>query len=49
MAAKPIRYCDHLKGRLGLRRIAHELPARVIQEAERVFWDTETGYKVAVA
>jgi len=49
MAAKPIRYCDHLKGRLALRRIATELPARVIQDAERVFWDTETGYKIAVA
>jgi len=49
MAAKPIRYCDHLIGRLALRRIAQELPASVIQDAERVFWDTETGYKVAVA
>ena len=49
MATKPIRYCNHLKGRLTLRGIAHELPTRIIQDAERVFSDTETGYKVVVA
>ena len=49
MGTKPIRYCDHLKGRLALRGIAYDLPATVIQVAERVFWDTETGYKIAVS
>lgn len=42
-----IRYADHLRQRLALRRIAPELVEAVYREANERFRDTATGYLIA--
>jgi hypothetical protein len=47
--AKRIRYSDHLKLRISLRRIPRPLPRSIYQRAKEVFYDHMTGHLVAVA
>jgi hypothetical protein len=47
--AKRIRYSDHLKLRMSLRRIPRPLPRSIYQRAKEVFYDHTTGHLVAVA
>jgi len=39
----------HLEWRLRMRRIARRLPAQIYRNATECFYDTETGYDIAVA
>ena len=43
-----IRYSDHIKNRLDLRRIEYDLPKRVFEEAKEMYFDRETGHLIAV-
>jgi len=43
-----IEYSEHIKNRLGLRRIEHELPRKVFEQAEERYYDKETGHLIAV-
>jgi len=49
MQQKPIRYCEHLRERLALRNITPELPRQVIRQAEQLFTDRATGYRIAIS
>lgn len=44
-----IRYADHLRLRLALRKIPEQLPRRIHQRAKEWFFDTVTQHCVAVA
>ena len=43
-----IEYSEHIKNRLELRRIEHELPKNVFEQAEKRYYDKETGHLIAV-
>ena len=43
-----IEYSKHIKNRLKLRRIEHELPKKVFEQAEERYYDKETGHLIAV-
>jgi hypothetical protein len=43
-----IEYSEHIKTRLGLRRIEHGLPQRIFEEAEERYFDNDTGHFIAV-
>jgi hypothetical protein len=43
-----IKYSDHIKNRLDLRRIEYDLPKRVFEEAKERYFDRETGHLIAV-
>ena len=43
-----IEYSKHMKARLELRGIAHELPKQIFEEAPERYFDTKTGHLVAV-
>lgn len=45
----PIRYTRHLTQRLALREIDYSVPEQIIRNAERIFFDSATGYRIAVA
>jgi len=47
--SKKIRYADHLKLRLALRRIPEALPRNVHKRAKELFYNRLTGNLVAVA
>ena len=42
-----IKYTRHLKQRLILRGIGHELPALIFNQSEERYYDQETGYMIA--
>jgi len=43
-----IKYSEHIKNRLELRRIEHELPKNVFEQAKERYYDKETGHLIAV-
>ena len=43
-----IKYSEHIKKRLELRRIEHELPKNVFEQAKERSYDKETGHLIAV-
>lgn len=43
-----IKYSRHIETRLSLRKIEHDLPRRIYENAEERFIDTETGHLIAV-
>ena len=43
-----IKYTDHLKLRISLRRFSKDLPLRVYKEAERRFYDERSGHFMAL-
>lgn len=49
MPPKPIRLCAHLRERLRLREIDAHVPEQILRAPERLFLDTETGYRIGLA
>ena len=43
-----IKYSQHILNRLNLRRIEYDLPKRIYEQSHDRYYDTETGYMVAV-
>jgi len=43
-----IVYSKHAEHRLRIRGIPFDLPAKMVEEAEERFFDTETGHLIAV-
>ena len=43
-----IKYSKHIKTRLALRKIEHDLPKRIYEKAEERYTDTGTGHTIAV-
>ena len=43
-----VEYSSHIEARLKLRRIDHDLPKEIFEEAAERYLDTETGHFVAV-
>jgi hypothetical protein len=44
-----VKYSNHLKTRIALRKIEHELPQRIFENAAERFKDAETGHTIAVS
>ncbi len=44
-----IKYSEHIKTRIALRKIDYDLPKRILENAKERFIDTETGHTIAVA
>jgi hypothetical protein len=42
-----IKYSQHIKNRLHLRKIEHDLPKRIFEESDERYFDEETGYLIA--
>ena len=42
-----VEYSTHIEHRLALRKIGHELPTQIYEEADERYSDTETGHTVA--
>ena len=42
-----VEYSTHIEHRLALRKINHELPTQIHEEADERYSDTETGHTVA--
>lgn len=45
---KEIIYTDHLQFRLKIREIDDGLPKRIYENSEEMYYDTKTGYDIAV-
>ncbi len=43
-----IKYSNHIKTRLSLRKIEYDLPKRIYENAEERFIDTQTGHAIAI-
>jgi len=43
-----IKYSNHIKARLSMRKIEYDLPRKNFKKAEERFVDTETGHMIAV-
>ena len=43
-----IEYSEHLKSRLGIKKIPRSLPEKVLREADDYFYDTATKLLIAV-
>lgn len=43
-----IKYSQHIKQRLLLREIDHELPGKIFKESQERYFDNATGYLVAI-
>ncbi len=43
-----VKYSNHIKTRLALRKIEYDLPRRIYENAEEKFIDAETGHTIAV-
>jgi hypothetical protein len=43
-----IKYSKHIQIRLALRKIDHDLPRQIFEEATERYADTETGHTIAV-
>jgi len=43
-----VEYSKHIEDRLKIRRIPHELPKQIFEEAAERYLDTATGHLVAV-
>ena len=42
-----IKYSQHIKDRLSLRKIEYDLPERIYKQAEERFFDEATGHLIA--
>lgn len=42
------KYSEHLKTRIAIRKIEHELPQKIFENAAERFIDTATGHTIAV-
>jgi hypothetical protein len=42
-----IKYSQHIKNRLHLRKIEYDLPKRIFEESDERYFDEETGYLIA--
>lgn len=43
-----VKYSEHIKTRIALRKIDYNLPKKIFDEAQERFIDTETGHTIAV-
>ncbi len=43
-----VRYSDHLKFRIKIRKINRLLPKRIVEEAKEVYFDRETEHFIAI-
>ncbi len=43
-----VLYTDHIKNRLGLRKIEYDLPKEIFEQAKERYLDKETGHSIAV-
>ena len=43
-----IRYSEHIKGRLTLRKIEYDLPRKIFEESEERYFDVKTSHIIAV-
>jgi len=43
-----LKYSKHIQIRLALRKIDHDLPRQIFEEAAERYADTETGHTIAV-
>ncbi|HGJ67023.1 TPA: hypothetical protein ENS27_16815 [bacterium] len=43
-----LKYTEHLENRLKLRKIDHDLPGKIFEQANEVYYDDETKYYVAI-
>ena len=43
-----IRYSEHIKGRLTLRKIEYDLPRKIFEKSEERYFDAKTGHTIAV-
>ena len=43
-----IRYSEHIKGRLTLRKIEYDLPRKIFEKSEERYSDVKTGHTIAV-
>lgn len=43
-----IKYSNHIKTRLALRKIEYSLPKRIYENAEERFMDKENGHEIAL-
>ena len=43
-----IKYSEHPENRLKLRKINHDLPGKIVEQAKEVYYDGGTKYYVAI-
>jgi len=43
-----VKYSEHIKNRLKLRKIDYDLPKKIFEQSEERFFDKETGHFIAI-